>query len=1102
MAAESSWSLRGIDPRAREIARAQARKEGITIGEWLNRRLLDDRGDDDDDPDGLPGALERLSRKIEAAEHRSTLAITGIDQSVLGVISRLQNSEETTVDFQKKYDATLANIRDTQDALQKRIKKLEESDGGGKDLAKLKSLEAALDQMADRVTATETLAQDRLAELETGLGEVSTKVDKAADVADAQIQKARADIEKFVEKQLKKTSDAGALQDAVAKINNRLGDAENITDKAMKSLGASLADLETRLNGVENSVGADPAAIDARFDALSKELGEMIAETRVDIAGQLEAAASGDSIDGAVEARIAEIAEKVAQSESRQSKQLERIATEVGKLAGAMEGRIKESEKRMEARAETLALKAVEGAGDIDHAIEARLREIENNGVAAVDRMGDEIARVAERLQDKIADAERRSADALEGVSTRVDDLGGRIAAGGGAPDDLVERIQASEERTSRMVEEAMSNVYKRLDAGQDETAAALSPVQRALSNLTSRLETLERRPAAAEDRGGDDERGFEFDADMDFSDPAYDERGDDEDSAAAFEEFEADTSGEPVAADDGETDGEDLEMFVSEDDPAEAEGGYDDDATAAFDHPDPDADGFADDAGPDFEISSSFELRPESGDDFDEDAPETAFDEDADLFADSEDDTAPPPGFLTDPGSARRARDAEASSPGFGPVSGQTAKPRRGRRLLAAASVLAFVSVAAAAYMILSDGAQDGADIDAGADPLNGVVGDAVSRRDVENRAPASAVLGRRDAAVELDEVADTPETPVGLDEETATFTPPTGEGDAAFIAEEDSGAAAAATVAAPDEGVDAGLEIDAVPTIPVEIADVDAPAPAAVVAPSSDIESAAEAGDPIAQYQLGAVKLQAGLVDEGVRYIRQAAENGLPSAQYRLAKLYENGRGVGSKDLAEARRWTERAANAGHRKAMHNLGIYYAEGRGASQDFEQAARWFEEAALLGATDSQYNLAVLYEQGLGVPLSLPDAYAWYAIAGRSGDGDAALRADSVGGRLDTEALDRADEAVERFTPGTPDPAANGVFADTPWDAPSLDDEAAIARAQTLLAKLGYDIGPADGAVGPRTRDAVEAYQAAAGLAVTGVIDATLLEQLDTDAAR
>ena len=38
-AAATPWSVKGIDPKAREIAKDLARREGLTLGDWLNRMI-------------------------------------------------------------------------------------------------------------------------------------------------------------------------------------------------------------------------------------------------------------------------------------------------------------------------------------------------------------------------------------------------------------------------------------------------------------------------------------------------------------------------------------------------------------------------------------------------------------------------------------------------------------------------------------------------------------------------------------------------------------------------------------------------------------------------------------------------------------------------------------------------------------------------------------------------------------------------------------------------------------------------------------------------------------------------------------------------------
>jgi peptidoglycan hydrolase-like protein with peptidoglycan-binding domain len=54
-----------------------------------------------------------------------------------------------------------------------------------------------------------------------------------------------------------------------------------------------------------------------------------------------------------------------------------------------------------------------------------------------------------------------------------------------------------------------------------------------------------------------------------------------------------------------------------------------------------------------------------------------------------------------------------------------------------------------------------------------------------------------------------------------------------------------------------------------------------------------------------------------------------------------------------------------------------------------------------------------------------------------------------------------------------------------------------VSDIQQKLSDLGYDAGPVDGVIGPKTRGAIRAYQTDAGLPVTGEPDAAFLESLN-----
>ena len=264
-----------------------------------------------------------------------------------------------------------------------------------------------------------------------------------------------------------------------------------------------------------------------------------------------------------------------------------------------------------------------------------------------------------------------------------------------------------------------------------------------------------------------------------------------------------------------------------------------------------------------------------------------------------------------------------------------------------------------------------------------------------------------------------------------------------------------------------------------------------------------AAEDGDRFAQFEIGAILTEGTLVEQDLTqaaawYERSAAQ-GFAPAQYRLGSLYEGGRGV-ERDLDMARLWYQRAAEAGNRMSMHNLASLYAGGELQAQDFEAAAHWFEQAAARGLTDSQFNLGMLYARGLGVEQDFEQSYIWFSLASRSGDQDAAKARDDVARSLDVDAIQRLDGIVESWAPGEIDMAANfapiGTWDETFDPGPAIANRDVILRVQMLLGKLGYDVGTPDGIAGPRTSEAIAAFERATGMSESGGINPRLLAVL------
>ena len=86
----------------------------------------------------------------------------------------------------------------------------------------------------------------------------------------------------------------------------------------------------------------------------------------------------------------------------------------------------------------------------------------------------------------------------------------------------------------------------------------------------------------------------------------------------------------------------------------------------------------------------------------------------------------------------------------------------------------------------------------------------------------------------------------------------------------------------------------------------------------------------------------------DEGIHWLKQAAESGDHFAAYRLGKEYLSGEVV-SKDATRATAWLTQSAEAGNQYAQYMLGKLYLTGQGVTHDQTQAMVWFGRSAAQG---------------------------------------------------------------------------------------------------------------------------------------------------------
>lgn len=110
----------------------------------------------------------------------------------------------------------------------------------------------------------------------------------------------------------------------------------------------------------------------------------------------------------------------------------------------------------------------------------------------------------------------------------------------------------------------------------------------------------------------------------------------------------------------------------------------------------------------------------------------------------------------------------------------------------------------------------------------------------------------------------------------------------------------------------------------------------------------------------------------------------------QFGVGLKFANGRGA-AQDYVQAAEWYRKAADQSHSLAQFNLGTMYANGQGMTRDDAQSVIWFGRAAQQGDAGAQFNLGrSCHRASLGgvsadALESRIEAYKWFHLAAAQG---------------------------------------------------------------------------------------------------------------------
>ena len=337
MKSNAPWSVKGIDRDARETAKEAARREGMTVGEWLNQMIFShgEGGAEagaqtgalaDSEVEGLRlrdivTAIEHLRNRAVEAESKQARAMTELTRTMGGFVERVQRLErvkpaegsyqdvairlekleraggdrqridalkalekavaQVAVQFNNAHRATLTRLDSAEAQLQEFAERIDRvganfGDGSGEP-AELGSLKGAIDSLAERIARAERIA-----------GEAASLKTAAAGSTDPEFVERTGARLRVLGDEIKRGGDQiRALENTIAKLSGQIEAAEKRSSEGVQKVAETIADVRTQLKAEAVAGGETPDVeailssarreTDGRLDALQRSLEEMSA---------------------------------------------------------------------------------------------------------------------------------------------------------------------------------------------------------------------------------------------------------------------------------------------------------------------------------------------------------------------------------------------------------------------------------------------------------------------------------------------------------------------------------------------------------------------------------------------------------------------------------------------------------------------------------------------------------------------------------------------------------------------------------------------------------------------------------------------------------
>ena len=310
MKSNAPWSVKGIERDARETAKEAAKREGMTVGEWLNHMIYT-AGEMESSGGEVEGlklrdivtAIEHLQKRIADSQSENADSVREVTSKIGDVVERVQRLERV-----KPGEAPSGELVG-------RIEQLEAQSGDRDRIDALKALEKAVAQVAVQFSAAQKTSVERLDATERQLQEFAERLDNAGGG---------------------EATDVGFLKDAIDGLAARIARTERTVSEAAKLNAAASASIDpefvestgnrlrilgdeikrggNQIQTLEGAIGKLSQQIEAA-ERRSAEGVQKVTETLGDLREKFSAEAAGetsrDEIDAAIAAASKETDERI-----------------------------------------------------------------------------------------------------------------------------------------------------------------------------------------------------------------------------------------------------------------------------------------------------------------------------------------------------------------------------------------------------------------------------------------------------------------------------------------------------------------------------------------------------------------------------------------------------------------------------------------------------------------------------------------------------------------------------------------------------------------------------------------------------------------------